>query len=135
MLSEPSVSSRVNYDALEFDDELALLDGVPFTGIVYSLNRDGGLESEGRYVDGLPDGLEEQWYPDGQIEHRIMFVRGNGSSEASTWYRNGQLRSVKRFQNRRLVESQAWDEAGTPIDPKTLGQDNAFGAAVPGDAA
>lgn len=135
MSSEPGIPpERINYDDLELDDELALLDGVPYTGVVYSLHRDGTVESESRYVDGLPDGLEEQWYSGGQLHRRIIALRGNGASEASSWYRNGQLRSVKRFVDRRMVEARAWDEAGNPIDPATLGEDNAFGVPVPGHA-
>jgi antitoxin component YwqK of YwqJK toxin-antitoxin module len=58
---------RIDYDRLDLDDELASLDGVPFTGVVYSLHRDGSLESEGPYRDGLPEGVQEQWHPGGQI--------------------------------------------------------------------
>lgn len=126
--------ARVNYDDLELDDELALLDGKPFTGIVYAERPDGSLESEGNYVEGLPDGLQESWYAGGQIAGRFWAVRGNGASEVRTWYRNGQARSVERFADLRLVEAQAWDEAGRAIDRATLGDNNAFGQATPGRA-
>lgn len=124
---------RVDYDDLELDDELALLDGTPFTGIVYSERPDGTLESESNYVDGLPDGLQQEWHPNGVLAQRAIAVRGNGSSEVHTWHANGQPRSVKRYVDRRLADAQACDEAGRPIDPATLGEGNAFGEAVPGE--
>lgn len=130
-LSAASVTSpRVNYDDLELDDQLALLDGVPFTGIVYSERPDGTIESEGQYRDGLPDGVQQEWYAGGQLERRWIAVRGNGPSEERTWHRNGQPRSTKRYENRRVVDARAWDETGRPIDPAALKADNAFGEAV-----
>jgi antitoxin component YwqK of YwqJK toxin-antitoxin module len=118
---------RVNFDDLELDDELALLNGMPFTGIVFSERGDGSLESETCYVDGLPDGLELEWHPAGQLAKRAMAVRGNGLSVAETWYPSGARRSVKRYIDRRLTEAEAWDEDGRPIDPERLEADNAFG--------
>ena len=135
MSADDVSGARVNYDDLDFDDQLALRDGVPFTGIVFSEHVDGSLETEGHYREGLPDGLQQYWYRGGQIERRWIAVRGHGASEGRTWYRNGQLRSVKRYEVQRLVEAAAWNEAGEPIDPASLGEDNAFGKSVPGTAA
>jgi antitoxin component YwqK of YwqJK toxin-antitoxin module len=123
---------RANYDDLELDDQLALRDGVPFTGIVYSKRPDGSLESEGFYRDGLPDGKQEQYYPGGQVEQRWIAVRGKGSSEVRTWHRNGRLRSVATYVDQRLTGAQAWDDGGEPIEFGTLGQGNGFGEAKPG---
>lgn len=132
MPTETSVTPRANYDDLELDDELALLDGTPFTGIVYAERPDGTLESEGRYVDGLPDGLQEEWHPGGAIAQRVIAVRGKGASEVRTWYPDGQRRSIRRYTDGHIVESQAWDAAGAPVDPATLGDRNAFGTPTSG---
>ncbi|MDR6787201.1 antitoxin component YwqK of YwqJK toxin-antitoxin module [Sphingomonas sp. BE138] len=132
MPSDGTEPRRVSYDDLELDDELALLDGTPFTGIVYSERPDGSLESESRYVDGLPDGLELEWFPGGQLAKRAVAVRGNGVSAVETWYPSGARRSIKRYSDRRLVEATAWDEDGRSIDPELLPSDHAFGAATAG---
>ncbi len=63
---------RIDHDGLERDDDLACLDGQPFTSIVFSLHPDGRTASEGRYSAGLPEGLQEEWYPGGQIFQRRM---------------------------------------------------------------
>ena len=119
MPSEPDLA-RVNYDDLEFDDQLALLNGVPFTGIVFSLYTDGKLESESRYAAGLPDGLQEEWYADGKLARRNIAVRGKGSSESWSWHANGVLRSHRRNVDLMPVEVRAWDERGRPADVSTV---------------
>lgn len=103
---------RVDYDDVEFDDQLAIVDGLPFTGVVYGLDPDGRLQSESRYRDGLPEGLAEEWYPDGRIERRWIAVRGRGSAEMWEWHPNGRLRSYRRNVDQFPVEVKTWDEDG-----------------------
>lgn len=99
---------------------MALLNGVPFTGIVFSLHRGGDLESECNYVDGLPDGLQQEWYPSGQLAGRAIAVRGRGSSESWRWHPNGTQASYRRNVDQRPVELLDWDEAGRVVDPSTV---------------
>lgn len=119
-MADTSETIRVACDDLEFDDQLALLDGEPFTGTAFSLYPDGRLESESRYVAGLPEGLQEEWYPNGRLFRRNIAVRGRGSSEAWTWYGNGVMRTYSRHVDLRPVEARAWSEAGHPVDPSSL---------------
>lgn len=116
---------RVNHDGLEFDDQLALLGSAPFTGIAYSEYPDGKLAFQGRYREGLPEGLQEEWYPNGELFQRWIAVRGNGSSESWTWYPDGIQRSYRQARDGRTLKSSAWDEMGRPIDPTALSPDNA----------
>ena len=60
---------RAHYDDIEFDDQLAFLDGAPFTGVVYADHIDGGLELEYNYAEGLPSGIQPQW-PAGERHRR-----------------------------------------------------------------
>jgi len=82
---------RANYDDLEFDDQQALLNDVPFTGIVYAVHENGQLEMEYNYVDGLPSGLQREWHPNGQLGKESYAIRGNGSTWRRNWYPDGQL--------------------------------------------
>ncbi|HSG56008.1 MAG TPA: hypothetical protein VLA45_11165, partial [Paracoccaceae bacterium] len=80
----------------------------------------GALEFEHIYRDGLPEGLQQDWYPNGQLLARWIAVRGRGSSEYWTWYPEGQLRSYRRYGADGLpVEKGSWDEGGDEIDPKS----------------
>ncbi|TRW18248.1 toxin-antitoxin system YwqK family antitoxin [Glacieibacterium frigidum] len=112
MLTDEVQVARADYDDLEFDDDLALLNGVPFTGIVFSMHPNGRLEAETRYTDGLPDGLSEWFYPDGRLESRNIAVRGRGSSESWNWHPNGVLAEYRRDENQRPVELRKWNEQG-----------------------
>jgi antitoxin component YwqK of YwqJK toxin-antitoxin module len=80
---------RAHYDDISFDDQLALLDDAPFTGIIYATHPDGGLELEYNYVEGLPSGIQRQWYPGGQLEKEWDAVRGKGSVWSRQWHPNG----------------------------------------------
>ena len=119
-MSTEANEPRIDYDELELDDQLALLNGMPFTGVVTSRYPDGALESEGRYREGLPEGEQRRWYPDGQLERRWIAIRGKGSSEEWSWRPDGRPRSHRRNEGWRPVELEAWDEAGRPIDYASL---------------
>ena len=127
MRSQDAEPRRVDFEDLALDDELALLDGIPFTAIVFSERPDGSLEFESFYVDGLPDGLELEWFPGRQLAKRATAMRGNGVGAVKTWSPIGARRSTKRYVDRQVTEADAWAEGGWPIDPKTLEADNAFG--------
>ena len=118
MPSEEMPEATVDIEQLEFDEDLALLGGVPYSGIVRSEYEDGTLEFLGRYRDGLPEGLNEEWYPNGQLFQRRIAVRGNGVSESWEWYPTGIQRSYRKYdENRFLSERRAWDSTGAEIDP------------------
>ena len=125
MPSDDLSGAPVDIELLEFDDDLALLDGIPFTGIVRSQFPDGMLEYSGRYRDGLREGLNERWYPNGQIFNRGIAIRGAGSSETWTWYPDGTLRSDRRNGDRGFPSDlRSWDANGDEIDPASQPETN-----------
>ena len=83
--------TRAHYDHLQFDDDLALLDDVPFTGIVYAHYPDGKPEVEFNYVEGLRSGIQKLWYSNGQLEMEWQAVRGQGSDWSREWAEDGTL--------------------------------------------
>lgn len=87
--------------------------GEPFSGVIFSNYADGSLEAIFNYKEGLPDGLQEQWYSNGQLERRAMARRGNGSSKIEYWYPNGIMKSLRINDDRnRPVSISEWDEKG-----------------------
>jgi antitoxin component YwqK of YwqJK toxin-antitoxin module len=104
---------RVEYDDIEFDDDLALFNEQPFTGIVYEYYDIGQLAYEGFYDEGLPQGLQQDWYRNGQMEGKAYAIRGQGTSESWHWYENGIQKSYrKNDRNGFWVELKEWDEEG-----------------------
>lgn len=111
MSNEPP---RAHYDNdLEFDDDLALLDGVPFTGIVYADYPDGGREVEFNYVAGLPSGIQRSWHPNGQLESEAKAIRGRGSAWSREWHPNGVMRLEQINDDLRPIRIREWSEDGT----------------------
>lgn len=113
-MSDPEVK-RAHYDDIAFDDQLALDEDEPFTGVIYADFADGRAEISYQYVDGLPSGLQRRWYPSGQIEEEWEAVRGRGAAWSKKWYANGQLEYERLNKDNDLVEIRRWSEDGNPL--------------------
>lgn len=104
---------RVHYDALDFDDDLALLDGVPFSGLVYADYPDGSRDSEYLYDNGLPSGIQRRWFANGQLEKEWDAVRGKGVTWSRQWHANGMMRlDIIIGEDRFPISTREWDEDG-----------------------
>ena len=104
---------RAQYDDIEFDDQLALLEGAPFTGVIYANHPDGGLELEYNYAEGLPSGIQRQWYRGGQLEKEWDAVRGKGSVWSRQWHPNGVLKYERiNDENGLASRIREWSEDG-----------------------
>lgn len=136
----PRVEDAGDESVVVYDDEQALVDGVPFTGVIISWHSNGSLASELTYRDGLPDGLCRVWYPNGQIKSKRHARWNDGVYEARSWYPDGSLRhhtlsetdehpeerwdwypngQLESYMRRRIGQWQdysEWDEAGTLIE-------------------
>lgn len=103
---------RVLYDDVNFDDQLALIDGKPFTGRIIARYESGELEEERNYIDGLPSGLQRRWHANGQLSDKSIAIRGHGVSIHEEWYPNGQMkrRTHAKFEVR--IHIQEWTYEG-----------------------
>ena len=54
---------RKNYKDIDIEGDLS-----NFTGIAYHLYPNGQLKIEDNYKDGKRDGLQKEWYENGQLE-------------------------------------------------------------------
>ena len=76
-------------------------DGAPFTGIIYANHPDGVLELEYNNAEGLPSGIQRQWY------------RGKGSVWSRRWHPNGVLKYERtNDQNGLASRIREWSEDG-----------------------
>lgn len=108
----PAGRQHAHYDDLEFDDQLALLNDTPFTGVVYARHENGQLEIELNYIEGLPAGNQRRWYASGQLEAEWEAVRGHGSTWSREWHPNGVLRSERINEDNFPVRIREWSEDG-----------------------
>ena len=75
----------------EYKDGVMYGDGKEATGTFEF--KSGKYKVKGKFVDGLPNGLFEEYYPDGSIMIKDTFVNGENTKE-EIYYKNRQLMGV-----------------------------------------
>ena len=75
----------------EFKDGVMYGDGKEATGTFEF--KAGKYKVKGKFVNGVPDGLFEEYYSDGSIMIKDTFVNGENTKE-EIYYKNGQLMGV-----------------------------------------
>ena len=59
-------------------------------------------EYEGRFVNGLKEGLERWYYPEGTINREVNYVNGKYDGVVTQWYRAGQKANEDNYVNGEL---------------------------------
>ena len=80
-----SISAKEKY---EFKDGILYSDGKKVTGTFEFISET--YKAKGSFVNGLPDGIFERYYPDGSIMLKNTFVAGIRMTE-ETYYKGGKL--------------------------------------------
>ena len=75
----------------EYKDGMMYGDGKEATGTFEF--KSGKYKMKGNFINGLPDGLFEEYYPDGNIMIKSTFKNGESIKE-ELYYKNGQLMGV-----------------------------------------
>jgi antitoxin component YwqK of YwqJK toxin-antitoxin module len=104
---------RSHYDEIEFDDQLALKNNAPFTGVIYANYDNGQSEIEFNYTDGLPSGIQRRWLSNGQLEEEWNAIRGKGSIWSRKWYPNGVMKYERTNEGNLPPRIKEWSEDGT----------------------
>jgi|SRR5689334_8904002 MORN repeat protein len=102
---------RVNEDDLEWDEDMRLLAGTPFSGVGFALYDDGSLRSESPYRDGFEEGTCREWHPNGRLRREWNAVRGC-ATELTEWHENGVVKCAGRYEYGAEIEYREWDDAG-----------------------
>ena len=105
---------RVSYDDLTHsgEDDSLLLNGKPFTGILYDEYDNGQPGEEERYIDGYQDGPFKRWYENGQLREEGMKRRGFAPDKTTEWHENGALKSIEKREWGVEVSYKEWDKNG-----------------------
>ena len=112
-----SKMQRVNSDEIEIEyteggSPLYTWEGEPFTGVAFDVDDSGNLISEITYQEGIENGSEKNWYPDGQLES----VRNNKwnriHGDFKEWYPDGQVKIEGKCELGYVVWRKSWDDAG-----------------------
>lgn len=83
--------TEADYDALEWKDDVYLLDGSPFTGIAKATYDDGTAKGEYPFRDGRFHGVVQEWWDNGQRSTETHFESGQRHGSNRYWDRDGKL--------------------------------------------
>ena len=113
---------RINEDCdeVEYDGDLILYSGEPFTGIGYEETQSGVLISEIAYKKGLPHGPGKLWYRSGQPKAVTNNHRGLSHGVSTFWYENGELKEENSAEFGITLWKKCWDERGTMVEDYTI---------------
>jgi hypothetical protein len=105
------VAVEYDYNELEYDDGLIMKDDAPFTGRAI-LHHSGGKTIKGRfnYVDGLYDGMIEEWYENGQRSALKHFKAGKQHGITNYWDENGVATKMVLYENDVELEVKTGDD-------------------------
>jgi antitoxin component YwqK of YwqJK toxin-antitoxin module len=68
-------------------------DGELLTGIVFGTYKNGQLEFEENYVNGIQEGVEKTWYKNGQLMFEENYQNGMLNGSSKYWNKEGVLKS------------------------------------------
>lgn len=98
----------VNMDA----GQRLLYQGELFTGEVEERLGDRVISLD-VYVDGVPDGIEREWYNDGTLRSEGLIRAGRAVGYCRAWHQNGTPVEEQLFNDGGfLVKERKWDEQG-----------------------
>lgn len=109
--------ARVHIDDTSRDDEFTYTHlGEPFTGEIVDIDAAGNLLWMTTVVDGVAQGTERSWYPDGTLKSATPLVGGRALGVARRWHPGGRLAEEREIDEYgELAAVRKWDEDGRPI--------------------
>ena len=87
-------------------------DDKPFDGIVFDLSEETGNKIlEFRMVNGLVNGLYQEWYPDGKLKRKGKYLNNTQVGDWTVWYEDGQ-KKWEMTSNMKVTLFDYWYEDG-----------------------
>ena len=110
----------VNVEELEEREGIYyLLDSdTPYTGKSFGSHQNGQKYFEGKYKDGLREGLWVSWHENGQKKSEVNYKDGKWDGLLTTWHKNGQKLREANYKDGNIVEGsdKYWNSKGEPVD-------------------
>ena len=108
---------RVPEESLDYPgDGYYYLDDEPFTGVAFSLDEDGSLESESEYKDGLKWGVERHWFGPGKLQYEAELQRGAVYGKKRVWHPDGKLKEEGDYERGIALKRKKWDQSGHLVE-------------------
>ena len=106
-----NVNNLVQYGDKYFKEN----DDRPFNGIVFDMSKETGNKIlQYNIVDGLKNGLYQEWYPDGKPKSKGKYLNNKRVHNWTSWYENGQKSGIVTYKDGIANGLHAlWSQSGT----------------------
>lgn len=112
--------NRVNEDSLEYDDDMRMYNGTPFTGVGYETYENGNLKSETTYLNGFQNGISKEFYPDGNLKSEHILRNCEPFSHSTYWHSNRVMKSNAQYEWGIEIEYKEWTDRGELVINRKL---------------
>ena len=102
--------AEVKYDDLGYDKGLFTKDDKPFTGTSIRNHSNGKIGARYQFVDGIFDGIIEEWYENGQRSAYKMYKEGMRHGITTYWDEKGKPTKQVLYENDEEVEVKTGDQ-------------------------
>lgn len=112
------MTARIDIDDLDWDiNQCAVTGEGPFTGEAVEYDPDGHLVAVVSFREGLKDGKETHFFPDGKVAFEGVWRYGAGGVGVHrSWYANGGLKQEAHYDDRGYLQRvERFAEDGTQI--------------------
>ena len=92
------------YKDLGYKKGLITKDDIPFTGHAVQHHTNGKIKSRYEFIDGLLDGVIEEWYDNGNKSTYKLYKKGLREGITIYWDKNGQQTKQVLYRNDEEVE-------------------------------
>ena len=108
----------VNINTLEKRDGIYYEPGAftSFSGKVYRLSTNGKKAEEVTLKYGQREGLQRNWYFNGQQQSKSLWKNGKKDGSMWEWHENDQKKSEMIFKRDQLISKKEWDDEGGLIE-------------------
>ena len=102
----------------------AIYEDGELNGLLQEFSLTGQQLLSAGYKHGVRWGWEKKWYGNGSYAAKIFWNnRGRKHGKLETWFNNGNLKTVRHYDNGNLLEAQSWRPNGK-LNPDMVQQGN-----------
>jgi antitoxin component YwqK of YwqJK toxin-antitoxin module len=122
------MTNKIDIKELDFlQDDLGIwyytLNNVPYTGCAYQIYPNNVQASENNFLNGYKEGIQKQWYQNGQLLIVQSFLNNVPNGKCLEWHENGVLRFEAEYDRGEKLWSKSYNEKGElikqyPLDKK-----------------
>ena len=106
------IDERVNEEDLDWDDDVRVLGGTPYSGIAFLLYPDGSRKREVTYQNGFAEGNCREWHLNGNLKREWFAERGRATGKIKEWHADGTVKSIGEYEFGAELQYDEWDESG-----------------------